>query len=61
MALGIYIAIVVIAIMAVVMIKLIRRTSGTSYFGEPSRCNTCGRRRKTQDCPFCKADSKSLR
>jgi len=61
MALGIYIAIVVIAIMAVVMIKLIRNTSKTSYFGEPSRCNTCGRRTETPDCPFCKPNSKSLR
>jgi hypothetical protein len=61
MALGIYIAIVVIAIMAVVMIKLIRNTSKTSYFGEPDRCNTCGRKSQTYDCPFCKSDSKSLR
>jgi hypothetical protein len=61
MALGIYIAIVVIAIMAAVMIKLIRNTSKTSYFGEPSRCNTCGRRSQTPDCPFCKPNSKSLR
>jgi predicted Zn-ribbon and HTH transcriptional regulator len=61
MALGIYIAIVVIAIMAIVMIKLIRNQSKTSYFGEPSRCNTCGRRKETPDCPFCKSESKSLR
>ncbi|MDH3617420.1 MAG: hypothetical protein OES14_01825 [Nitrosopumilus sp.] len=61
MALGIYIAIVVIAIMALVMIKLIRNTSKTSYFGEPIRCQTCGRRKQTLECPFCKSDSKSLR
>jgi len=61
MALGIYIAILVIAIMAIVMIKLIRNTSKTSYFGEPGRCNTCGRKSQTHDCPFCKSDSKSLR
>jgi predicted Zn-ribbon and HTH transcriptional regulator len=61
MALGIYIAVVIIAIMAFVMIKLIRSTSKTSYFGEPSRCNTCGRKTETPNCPFCKSDSKSLR
>jgi low affinity Fe/Cu permease len=61
MALGIYIAIAIIAIMAIVMIKLIQNTSKTSYFGEPSRCHTCGRRTETPDCTFCKSDSKSLR
>jgi len=61
MAIGIYIAIAVIAIIALVMIKLFRSTSKTSYFGEPKRCNTCGRRSETPDCPFCKTDSKSLR
>jgi hypothetical protein len=61
MALGIYIAIGVIAIMALIMIKLIRSTSKTSYFGEPKRCNTCGRKNETPECPFCKSDSKSLR
>jgi recombinational DNA repair protein RecR len=61
MALGIYIAVVIIAIMAFVMIKLIRSTSKTSYFGEPSRCNTCGRKTETPNCHFCKSDSKSLR
>ena len=61
MALGIYIAIVVIAIIALVMVKLYRNTSKTSYFGESNRCKTCGRRKETQDCPFCKTNSKSLR
>jgi hypothetical protein len=61
MALGIYIAIVVITLMAIVLIKLIRSTSKTSYFGEPKRCFTCGRRTETPNCPFCKSDSKSLR
>jgi len=61
MALGIYIAIGVIAIMALIMIKLIRNTSKSSYFGEPKRCNTCGRKTETPDCPFCKSNSKSLR
>jgi len=61
MAIGIYIALVVIGILAFAIIKLIQRTSKTSYFGEPSRCNTCGRRTETPDCPFCKPNSKSLR
>jgi predicted Zn-ribbon and HTH transcriptional regulator len=61
MALGIYIAIVIIAIMAIVVMKLIRNTSKTSYFGEPNRCHTCGRKTETADCPFCKSNSKSLR
>jgi len=61
MALGIYIAVVVIAIIAVVMFKLFQKTSKTSYFGEPSRCKTCGRKTKVSNCPFCKSDSKSLR
>lgn len=61
MALGIYIAIGVIAIIALVMIKLIRSTSKSSYFGEPKRCNTCGRETKTADCPFCKSNYKSLK
>ncbi len=61
MAIGIYLAIIVIAIIALVMLKLFRNTSKASYFGEPNRCKTCGRRSKTLDCPFCKTDSKSLR
>ena len=61
MALGIYIAVVVISIIAVVMFKLFRNTSKASYFGEPSRFNTCGRKTQTPNCPFCKSDSKSLR
>jgi len=61
MAIGIYIAIAVIAIIALVMLKLFRSTSKASYFGEPNRCKTCGRRSKKLDCPFCKTDSKSLR
>jgi hypothetical protein len=61
MALGVYIVIVVIAIMAIVMIKLIQNTGKASYFGEPKRCNTCGRKSETPDCPFCKSESKSLR
>jgi FtsZ-interacting cell division protein ZipA len=60
MALGIYIAIVVIAIIALVMVKLYRSTSKTSYFGEPNICKTCGRRKETPNCPFCKSNSKSL-
>jgi CDP-diglyceride synthetase len=59
MALGIYLAIIVIAIIALVMLKLFRNTSKASYFGEPNLCKTCGRRKKTPDCPFCKL--KSLR
>jgi len=59
MALGIYIAIVVIGIIALVMLKLFRNTSKTSYFGEPNICKTCGRTKKTLDCSFCKL--KSLR
>ena len=61
MALGIIIAVVVIAILAIVMIKMYRNTSKTSYFGEPNRCQVCGRRGDTDTCPFCKSDSKSLR
>jgi hypothetical protein len=61
MALGIIIAVVVIAILAVVMIKMYKNTSKTSYFGEPNRCQVCGRRGDTGICPFCKSDSKSLR
>jgi len=61
MAIGIYIAIVIIAILGFVLIKLIQRTSKTSYFGEPNRCVTCGRRIQTSNCPYCKSDSKSLR
>jgi len=61
MALGIYIAIVVIAIIGVVMIKLIRNTSKTSYFGEPDRCKTCGRKNQTSSCPYCKSNLKSKR
>ncbi|HUU48358.1 MAG TPA: hypothetical protein VMW55_06215 [Nitrosopumilaceae archaeon] len=59
MALGIYIAIVIIAIMAFVMIKLIRNTSKTSYFGEPDRCKTCGRKSQESSCPYCKSNLKS--
>ncbi|MDH3277028.1 MAG: hypothetical protein OEL77_03040 [Nitrosopumilus sp.] len=59
MALGIYIAIIVIAIMALVMIKLIRNTSKTSYFGEPNRCKTCGRKSQTPNCPYCKSNFRS--
>lgn len=61
MALGIYIAIVVIGIIAIVMFKLFQKTSKTSYFGEPVRCQTCGRITQTSNCPFCKFDSKSLK
>jgi len=61
MALGIYIAIVVIAILAVVMIKLYQNTSKKSYFGEPNRCDICGRRSQTPKCPYCKANSRPLR
>ncbi|MDH3611194.1 MAG: hypothetical protein OEM79_05465 [Nitrosopumilus sp.] len=61
MALGIYIAIVVIGIIAVVIFKLYRGTSKTSYFGEPNKCKTCGRRSQTPNCPFCNSDAKSLR
>jgi Tfp pilus assembly major pilin PilA len=59
MALGIYIAIVVIAIIALVMLKLYRNTSKTSYFGESKRCQTCGRMTESSNCPYCKL--KSLR
>ena len=61
MALGIIIAVIVIAILAVVMIKMYKNTSKTSYFGEPNRCQVCGRRGDTGTCLFCKSDSKSLR
>lgn len=61
MALGIYIAVVVIGIIAVVMFKLFRNTSRTSYFGEPTKCKTCGRPSQTPNCPFCNSDAKSLR
>ena len=61
MALGIIIAVIVIAILAVVMIKMYKNTSKTSYFGEPNRCQVCGRPGDTSICPFCKSDSKSLR
>jgi len=61
MALGIYIAIVVIAIMAVVMIKLIQNTNKTSYFGEPNRCITCGRKTATSVCSFCNSNLKRQR
>ena len=61
MAIGIIIAVVVIAILAVVMIKMYKSTSKTSYFGEPSRCQVCGRKGDPDNCPFCKSDSKSLR
>lgn len=59
MALGIYIAIVVIAVLALVMVKLIRNTSKTSYFGEPDRCQICGRKSPTSVCPFCRSNLKS--
>ena len=61
MALGIYIAIVIIAILAVIMIKLIRNTSKTSYFGQLNKCKICGRKTHDTSCPNCKYDSKSLR
>jgi len=61
MAIGIYIAIAIIVIIALVMLKLFRNTSKTSYFGEPNRCKICGRRSETPACPYCKSDSKSLR
>ncbi|MBA4461802.1 MAG: hypothetical protein H2B00_04755 [Nitrosopumilaceae archaeon] len=61
MALGIIIAVVVIAILAVIMLKMYKSTSKTSYFGEPSRCQVCGRKGNATNCPFCKSDSKSLR
>ena len=61
MALGIYIAVVVIGIIAVVMFKLVRNTSKTSYFGEPAKCKICGRASQTPNCPFCNSDAKSLR
>jgi len=61
MALPIYIAIGVIAIIALVMVKLYRNTSKTSYFGESKRCQTCGRRTQTPNCPYCQTNSKSLR
>jgi len=61
MALGIYIAVVVVGILAVITIKLIRNTDKASYFGEPNRCRTCGRKSQTDTCPFCKHGSKSLR
>jgi len=61
MALGIYIAIVIIAIMAFGLIKIIQNTSKTSYFGEPDRCKTCGRKNQTSSCPYCKSNLKSKR
>lgn len=61
MAIGIYIAIVVIGILAFAMVKLIQRTSKTSYFGEPNRCANCGRKTQTPNCPFCNTKSNSLR
>ena len=54
MALGIYVAIGIIVIIALVMLKLYRNTSKTSYFGESNRCETCGRRTEKANCPFCK-------
>jgi lysophospholipid acyltransferase (LPLAT)-like uncharacterized protein len=61
MALGIYIAIVIIAILAFIMIKLIRNTNKTSYFGQPNKCKICGRKSDDPTCPHCKYDSKSLK
>ena len=61
MALGIYIAIVIIAILALIMIKLIRNTSKSSYFGQPNKCKICGRKTQDTTCPKCKYDSKSLK
>jgi len=61
MALGIYIAIGVIAILALIMFKLIRNTSKTSYFGQSNMCKICGRKTHDMTCPYCKYDSKSLR
>ena len=61
MALGIYIAVGVIAILAIIMIKLIRNTSKTSYFGQPNKCKICGRKSDDITCPKCRTNSKSLR
>jgi hypothetical protein len=61
MAVGIYIAIVVIGILAFVFYKLIRNTSKTSYFGESKRCQICGRKTQQITCQFCKKGSESLR
>jgi len=58
MAIGIYIALVIIAILALVLIKLIRNTSKTSYFGEPTLCNICGRKSQSSKCPYCEYNSK---
>lgn len=61
MAIGLYIAVVIIAILAIVMLKLYRNTSRTSYFGEAKRCKICGRKTTDETCPFCKTNSKSFR
>jgi len=61
MALGIYIAIGVIAILALIMLKLIQRTNKTSYFGQSNKCKICGRKTNDTTCPKCKYDSKSLK
>ena len=61
MALGIYIAIIIITILALILIKLIRNTSKTSYFGQSNKCKICGRKTRDTTCPNCKYDSKSFR
>ncbi|NIM25246.1 MAG: hypothetical protein GTN35_01925 [Nitrososphaeria archaeon] len=61
MAIGLYIAVVIIGILAVVFYKLIRNTSKTSYFGEDKRCQICGRKTQEITCQNCKKDSESLR
>jgi len=61
MAIGLYIAVAVIGILAFVFYKLIRNTSKTSYFGESKRCKICGRKTHDVTCQYCKKGSESLK
>lgn len=61
MPVGIFIAIGVAVLVVVAIIKLYRNTGAKTVLGIPDRCKICGRKTKTQYCPYCQTDKESLR
>ena len=61
MPVGIFIAIGVAVVVVIAIIKLFYSTDKKSVLGVPDRCKICGRKTKTQYCPYCMTDKESLR
>lgn len=61
MVLGLIIASIIVAVIAFIIIKLIRNPNKPIFLGKTTQCISCGRKTNSLICQFCKKNSKSLR